>query len=143
MSTRADRTGTDRDALLLLDTRTWIWVVEGDTRQIGRVARQAVGRAEASGRVRVSPVSFFEITALCTSGRLRLSMPSHAWLSEAISAAAIRVAELTPAVAMDAGAIPREALAVPMDRLLVASARQLGATLLTADARILTYARET
>ena len=128
--------------MLLLDTHAWVWVVEDDPR-IGRAARQAVGRAEASGRVRVSPVSFFEITALCTSGRLRLSMPSHAWLSEAISSAAIRVAELTAAVAMDAGAIPREQLADPMDRLLVASARQLGATLLTGDERILTYARET
>ena len=128
--------------MLLLDTHAWVWVVEDDLR-IGRAARQAVGRAEASGRVRVSPVSFFEITALCTSGRLRLSMPSHAWLSEAISSAAIRVAELTAAVAMDAGAIPREQLADPMDRLLVASARQLGATLLTGDERILTYARET
>jgi PIN domain nuclease of toxin-antitoxin system len=129
--------------MLLLDTHTWIWVVEDDTHRIGRDARQAVGRAEVAGHLRVSPVSFFEITALCTSGRLRLSMPPHAWLSEAISAAAIRVAELTPAVAIDAGAIPREALADPMDRLLVASARQLGATLLTADARILIYARET
>jgi PIN domain nuclease of toxin-antitoxin system len=129
--------------MLLLDTHAWIWVVEDETPRIGRAARQAVGRAEASGRVRVSPVSFFEVTALCASGRLRLSMPSHVWLEEALSSPAIRVAELTPAVAMDAGTIPREALADPMDRLLVATARRLGATLLTADARILAYARET
>jgi PIN domain nuclease of toxin-antitoxin system len=129
--------------MLLLDTHAWIWIVEDDTRRIGRGARQALGRAETDGRVRLSPVSFFEITALCLSGRLRLSMPPHAWLDEALSPAAIRVAEVTPAVAMDAGAIPREALADPMDRLLVATARQLSATLLTADARILAYARET
>jgi PIN domain nuclease of toxin-antitoxin system len=129
--------------MLLLDTHAWVWIVEGEGQRIGRRARQALGRAEASGHVRVSPVSFFEIAALCTSGRLRLSIPPQAWLSAAIAMSVLRVAELTPGVAVDAGAIPREALADPMDRLLVATARQLGATLLTADARILTYARET
>jgi PIN domain nuclease of toxin-antitoxin system len=44
---------------------------------------------------------------------------------------------------MDAGTMPRTALADPMDRLLVATARQLDATLLTGDARILSYARDT
>jgi PIN domain nuclease of toxin-antitoxin system len=85
----------------------------------------------------------FEITALCASGRLRLSMPPHAWLADALASSSIRVAELTPAAATDAGAIPSEERADPMDRLLVATARQLGATVLTADARILTYARDT
>jgi PIN domain nuclease of toxin-antitoxin system len=55
----------------------------------------------------------------------------------------VRVAELTPAVAIDAGAIPRTALADPLDRLLVATARQLDATLLTSDLQILAYATRT
>jgi PIN domain nuclease of toxin-antitoxin system len=50
---------------------------------------------------------------------------------------------MTVPIALDAGTIPRTALSDPMDRLLVATARQLGATLLTGDAAILSYARET
>ena len=50
-----------------------------------------------------------------------------------------RIAELSPAIAIDAGRIPRDVLADPMDRLLVATAREMEATLLTADARILQY----
>jgi PIN domain nuclease of toxin-antitoxin system len=50
---------------------------------------------------------------------------------------------LSPAVAIDAGHIPRDALADPVDRLLVATARRLDATLLTGDERILTYASST
>lgn len=76
--------------MLLLDTHTWIWTVEGDTRRIGRRARQ-----------------------------------------------------LSAAVAIDAGHIPRTALADPRDRLLVATARQLDATLLTGDAAIPGYALRT
>jgi hypothetical protein len=53
------------------------------------------------------------------------------------------VAELTRGTALDAGFIPRAALPDSLDRFLVATARQLEATLLTGDARILTYARQT
>ena len=129
--------------MLLLDTHAWVWSIEGDVRRIGRRARALLTRAGAQDRLRISPVSIFEIMALHTSGRLRLSRPAEGWLREGLAAAGVRVAEVTPAVAIDAGTIPRTALADPLDRLLVATARQLNATLLTADRTILDYARAT
>lgn len=126
--------------MLLLDTHVWLWSVEGDARRVGRRARQAVSRAEAQEAIRVSPASLFELTALHTLGRVRLTRPPEQWIREALGAAGVRVAELSAAVAMDAGTIPRTALADPLDRLLVATARQLGATFLTSDTRILEYA---
>jgi PIN domain nuclease of toxin-antitoxin system len=128
---------------LVLDTHVWVWSVDGDTRRIGRRSRRTLTRAEIADRIRVSPVSVFEVTALCTAGRLRLSIPVERWVRDALGAAGVRVAELTPSIAVDAGTIPHGALADPIDRLLVATVRQLGATLLTADARILSYARDT
>jgi len=55
----------------------------------------------------------------------------------------VRVAELLPEIAIDAGAIPRSALADPIDRLIVATARHLDAVVLSADAQILEYAART
>ena len=129
--------------MVLLDTHAWIWSVEGDTRRIGRRARALLTRAEGQDRIRVSAVSIFEIMALATSGRLGLSRPAEGWIRDSLGTAGVRLAELTPAVAIDAGAIPRGALADPLDRLLVATARQLEATLLTSDAQILAYAAAT
>jgi PIN domain nuclease of toxin-antitoxin system len=129
--------------VILLDTHTWIWSIEGDLRRIGRTARTLLARAEAADRIRVSPISVFEIMALVTSARLRLSQPVEGWIHDSLATAGVRVAELTPAVAIDAGAIPRTALADPLDRLLVATARQLDATLLTSDLQILAYATRT
>ena len=129
--------------MVLLDTHAWVWSIEGDVRRIGRRARALLARAESQDRIRVSPVSMFEIMALHTSGRLRLSRPAEGWLREGLTTAGVRVAEVTPAIAIDAGAIPRTALADPLDRLLVATARQLNATLLTGDRAILAYARAT
>ncbi len=129
--------------MLLLDTHVWLWSVDGDVRRIGRRTRQALLRAEARESIRISPASLFELTALHTLGRVRLARPLEQWIDEALEAAGVRIAELSPAVTIDAGYIPRDALGDPLDRLLVATARRLDATLLTSDARILSYAAAT
>lgn len=126
--------------MLLLDTHVWIWSVDGDERQLGRRTRRLLTTSEARGTIRVSPISVFELVALHTLGRLRLSRTPERWIRESLDSAAVRLAELSIDVAQDAGQIPREALADPIDRLLVATARQLDAVLATADARILDYA---
>jgi PIN domain nuclease of toxin-antitoxin system len=129
--------------VLLLDTHVWLWSVDGDLRRIGRRTRQSLQRAEAREGIRISPASLFEVTALHTLGRIRLARPVEEWIEEALQAAGVRIAELSPSIAIDAGAIPRDALADPLDRLLVATARRLDATFLTSDARILDYAAAT
>lgn len=125
--------------MLLLDTHVLVWTLEGDARRIGRRTRALLARAEARDAVRVSPVSLFELMALQTLGRLRLANPPDEWLEEALSDGRLRIAELTSAMAIEAGAIPREGLADPLDRLLVTAARHLDATFLTSDRRILGY----
>jgi PIN domain nuclease of toxin-antitoxin system len=129
--------------VLLLDTHTWVWAVEGDTRRIGRQARRWLARAEADGAVLVSSVTVFEVAALYAAGRLQLRRGLEPWIREALETAGVRVAELTVAMAIDAGNIPRTALADPLDRLIVATARQLDGTLMTSDAAILRYAGNT
>ena len=126
--------------MLLLDTHIWLWSIDLDVRRLGRRARQIISRAESTGTIRVSPVSIFEVTTLQRSGRLRLSHSAEQWIRHALEAPGVRLAELSAAVAIDAGGIPRDALADPLDRLLVATARQLDATFMTSDARILDYA---
>lgn len=125
--------------ILLLDTHAWIWSVAGE--RIGRRAQRAISRANTLDAIRVSPASVFELTALHTAGRLRLSMVPAEWIRQSLSTSRIRLAPLVTEVAIDAGSIPRAALADPLDRLIVATARHLDATLLTADTQILDYAR--
>ena len=129
--------------MLLLDTHVWVWNVEGDVRRVGRRSRQLLSRFESQEALRISPATLFEVTALYTAGRLRLARPVEQWIREALSVTSLRIAALSPDIAIDAGQIPRAALADPMDRLLVATARQLHATFLTSDVRILDYASKT
>ena len=129
--------------MLLLDTHVWVWNVEGDVRRVGRRSRQLLSRFESQEALRISPATLFEVTALYTAGRLLLARPVEQWIREALSVTSLRIAALSPDIAIDAGQIPRAALADPFDRLLVATARQLDATFLTSDARILDYASRT
>ena len=126
--------------MLLLDTHVWVWSVEGDVRRIGRRTRQLLLRAQARDAIRVSPVTVFEVGALHTLGRIRLTLAVDQWVRQSLDAPGVRIAEVTPPVALDAGHIPRSALADPLDRLLVATARHLAATFVTSDEGILEYA---
>ena len=139
-SIRSTRTTTSITAdVLLLDTHVWIWTLAGDARRIGRRARSLLTRAESRDAIRISPVTLFEVMALHTIGRLQLTRPPDEWIRLAMTSAPVRIAELSPAIAIDAGRIPRDVLADPVDRLLVATALEMEATLLTADDRILQY----
>ena len=129
--------------MLLLDTHVWIWSVQGDTRRIGSRTRRLLATAEARDVLRVSPVSLFEVAALHTLGRLRLTRSPEQWMRESLDAGTVRIADLSPAIAVAAGQIARDALPDPLDRLLVATASYLEATLLTSDARILEYGSST
>jgi len=129
--------------VLLLDTHVWVWCMESDSRRIGRRSRQLLARAQTRDAIRVSPVSVFEVAALHTLGRIRLTLAVDHWVRQSLDAPGFRVAELTPGIAIDAGYIPRSALADPLDRLLIATARHLAATFLTADEAVLEYASKT
>ena len=129
--------------MLLLDTHVWIWSLEGDARRIGRRARALLTRFESRDAIRISPVTLFEVMALHASGRLQLTRSPDEWIRHAMEFAPVRIAEVSPAIAIAAGRISREVLADPMDRFLVATAHEMKATLLTADERILGYGART
>ena len=129
--------------MLLLDTHVWIWILAGDARRIGRRARALLSRAESGDALRISPVTLFEVMALHAAGRLQLTRPPDEWIRQAMASGPVRIAELSPSIAIDAGRIPRAVLADPMDRLLAATAAEMEATLLTADTRLLHYGLRT
>jgi PIN domain nuclease of toxin-antitoxin system len=126
--------------VLLLDTHVCIWSGEGDERRLGARTRRLLHRAQSQGSVRISPLTIFEITALHTMGRLRLTRTPEQWTRDYLSLTGVRVVEFSAAIALDAGAIPRTVLSDPLDRLLVATARQNDATFVTCDEKIVDYA---
>ena len=129
---------------MLLDTHVWIWAADGGGR-LGPKIRRRLARTDdtVDATVFVSTASVFEIVALHTAGRLQLNRPVERWIRESIERGGLRVLDIGRDIAIDAGLVPATALADPFDRCLVATARDHDVPLVTADRKILDYARKT
>lgn len=126
---------------LLLDTHIWIWVMDGMAREMDPAAVEVIEEASALGRVLVSAISVWEVAMLEAKGRVRFGLTVGEWVRRALTAPGVRLAELTPEVAVDSARLPEPVHGDPADRILIATARRVGATLVTRDGKIVDYGR--
>jgi PIN domain nuclease of toxin-antitoxin system len=131
-------------SLLLLDTCAVIWVAQGAPFEVQ--AQDVVRESTRLGELYVSPASAWEIGLL---GRPRRSgapgpqfLPDpQAWFAAFMARPGVRLAALTPEIAIDVSYLPGDFHNDPADRMIVATARRLGAAVVTRDQKILDYAR--
>ena len=100
----------------------------------------AIDDAAGRGEVLVSPVSAWEIGLLVQKGQIRLDLEPLAWFERFLGLPGIRLTPLGTAAAISSSFLVEPFHGDPADRLLVATARTLPATLITRDAKILSYA---
>lgn len=124
--------------MIVLDTHTLIWVVEGDGR-LGASASRTIEETVQTDRVAVSAITPWEIALLVERRRLRLGCEVSEWIAEALALPGVTLIPIEPAIAIDSVRLPGSFHADPADRLIVATARHLKAPLLTADRKILAY----
>jgi PIN domain nuclease of toxin-antitoxin system len=128
---------------VLLDTCALIWLANGS--KLSPAALAALQHAAGIGGVFVSPISAWEIGMLC---RPRGGRPAQiecipnplAWFERAQRIFALRIAPLSPAIAVAASMLPGDPHADPADRLIIATARDLSLAIVTRDSRIAEYA---
>ena len=121
---------------VLLDTNALLWDVEGHER-LGPESRIIADSALQEDRLFVSAISFWEVALLAKRGRLVLAYPSGEWRQIALSLG-IRELPLTGEIGIRAAeldGLPGD----PADRMITATAMAQGATLMTADSRILEW----
>ena len=127
---------------LLLDTHAWLWLAGAVENRLSAFHRRKLEDAGARGELLVSIVSIWEIALLVAEQRLRLPMPTNAWVQAALDRPELRLVGLDrPDIAIDSLELPGGFHSDPADRFLVATARRLPATLVTRDERIVGYAR--
>jgi PIN domain nuclease of toxin-antitoxin system len=127
--------------LILLDTQSLVWFVQGDTR-LGVLARRSmIDEAEAGG-VLISPISFWEVSMLVEKARISLGRDTAAWVEAVLDQPGFKLEPMKPAVAVDAGRLPGQIHGDPADRLIIATARHRACPVLTTDRRILGYAEQ-
>jgi PIN domain nuclease of toxin-antitoxin system len=118
----------------VLDTHVLLWWFEQGS--LSAAHRRVIRRANAARPLWVSDITLWEIAMLSELGRIRLQLPLRDWLDRATAAPLVMRHGISPAVAAEVASLPSTFHRDPADRIIVATARVLGATLLTADRRI-------
>ncbi len=123
---------------LLLDTHALLWW-QAKSKKLSRRAAKDISRAD---RLLVSSITCWEVATLLAQGRVKLDRSLEDWLDDMADDETIKLVPLTPRVAIQALALDRAGFhADPADRLIYATAADELAPLVTADARIHSFAK--
>lgn len=120
----------------LLDTHILLWWFERNPRLTDE-QREVLERASVEAPLLLSDISLWEIATLFSLGRLKFDMPLEEWLSRATAAPLVEKYRITPDIARQVAQLPDTFHRDPADRIIVSTARTTGATLLTADKKII------
>ena len=119
----------------LLDTHTWIWLHWQPSR-LSQACTRILRRNATSNDLLLSSISILEYGMLLSKGRLRLDYPLEEWIRSSTVEAGIRIIPASADIALAAVATPEMHYDIA-DRIIAATAGVTGATLLTADERLL------
>jgi PIN domain nuclease of toxin-antitoxin system len=120
--------------MILLDTHVVVWLAF-DPRKVSRKAAAAISAARSkSEAIAVSDISFYELAALATRGRIDLRVPLLSFLQEVEKRFVVQ--PITPPIAAKAMEFQAPYPKDPMDRIIGATALVEGLLLVTADEAI-------
>jgi PIN domain nuclease of toxin-antitoxin system len=125
--------------MIVLDTHTLIWWVNGIANELSRSASLTIKHARAENGVIVSSITAWEIAMLVGRGRLTLTMDVLAWLSTVSRISGVRFIPIDNEIAVASVDLPGRFHQDPADRIIVATARKFGISVVTRDRRIRTY----
>jgi PIN domain nuclease of toxin-antitoxin system len=124
--------------MILIDTHVLIWLDEG-TGNLGEKSRVLIDQAMQEGKLTVSAISFWEIAMLVQKKRVQIKMDLAAWRLNLLEQGLIEI-PIHGTIALSAGQL-RDFHGDPADRIIVATAMENPATLITADEKILNWAK--
>jgi PIN domain nuclease of toxin-antitoxin system len=129
--------------VILLDTHALVWWVATPARIPVNARRLLDATIDSGGSVAASSISIWEVAMLVERGRLELSMPVDDWISHLEALPFLQFVPVDNRIAVRAVTLEKFPHRDPADRIIVATALGLGASLITADARLRAYRRLT
>jgi len=128
--------------VILLDTHIWLWLASGVEKAVSPKLRTLIDNLRPESGVRVSTISLWEIGVLASKNRLVLSPGVKEWVYNAIGATGVDLVDINAEIALESTLLPEGMHNDPADRILLSTAKTSGATLITHDKEILSYAKK-
>lgn len=126
---------------LLIDTHVWWWLENGFPGRMSAAARRQIEDAERNSLLWISSMSAWEIAMLDSKRRLEALPDPLSWIRRSLSAPGRTLVPLSPEIAVVSNRIPDAPVADPIDLILLATVLVEGATLMTADRKLLNYGK--
>lgn len=120
---------------LLMDTHVWIWLSLKKYNLFSAPSKKAL---DSTDHKCISAISCWELAKLVEKKRIGFSIPSLAWIRRSLNECNIRVADLSPEIAVESTLL-RGFHRDPADQIIAATSRVLGMPLVTADEQILKF----
>jgi len=122
--------------VIILDTHALVWMDAGDS-SLGKRTIQTVDQALADDSLAVSAISFWEVGMLIRKRRMSMDFPPDVWRRDLLSKGLIEL-PVDGKAGIDAANL-RDFHGDPSDRIIVATTLLTGASLVTADEKILNW----
>jgi PIN domain nuclease of toxin-antitoxin system len=126
--------------MIVLDTHALIWWVSEPKRVAAKARRLIDAAVEGRRPVGVSAISIWEVAMLVARDRLAFTMSTELWISQVEALSLFTFIPVDQRIAMRSVHLADFPNRDPADRIIAATALGLGATLVTADARLRAYA---
>ena len=126
---------------VLLDTHVWYWLMLNIERVNQPGILNKITRAQDNGNLYLSVISIWELGLLHRKKRLQLFQDINKWVDTALFKSHILLLPLHPEIALNSSILISKLHGDPADRILIASTLYLGATLITADKRLISYCK--
>lgn len=124
--------------MIILDTHTWVWWVS-NPEKLSAPARERIEKAVINKNIFISSISAWEVAMLTARGRLKLTMDARDWIAKSESLPFLHFIPVTNQIAVKSVNLPGKLHSDPADRIIIATSIIQGATLITADEKILDY----
>ncbi len=125
---------------IVLDTHVLLWVLL-KPEELSEKIKQQINLAQEETRLVISSISLWEIAMLQFKKRLNIYEPVKDFLESITKVNGLSINDITPEIAAESVSLMDNFHGDPADRIIVATTKCCGATLLTRDQQILTWAR--
>lgn len=126
---------------LLIDTHVWIWLMMGKP-VFTPAFRKTLDQNPTREVILISPISIWEIGMLVEKKRLELEMDCLDWIERSLDNPRVKIATITPRIAIQSTRLPGAVHGDPADRILIATAHEEGAVFVTCDQKLLDYGKD-
>jgi PIN domain nuclease of toxin-antitoxin system len=118
--------------LVVVDTHAWYWWVTGD-RNLSAIARRRLNRDRD---IVVPAICLLEMSNMALRGRVTLTVEIAQFLEEALAWDGVRLAPITPRIAVATSDLASAHSLDAMDALIAATATTLRVPLVTRDEKL-------